>query len=78
MANVRKQLSVCDKLSSSPSMGFELIYFLPEYAYDLSLERIKRKIFSHQIAGYPIGNPTEIIFNDVGGPLPGMTYIQEA
>lgn len=47
--NVRKQLSVCDKLSSSPSVGLELIYFLPEYVYDLSLERVKRKIFSNPL-----------------------------
>lgn len=76
MPNVRKQLSVCDKLSSSLSIGLELIYFLSKYAYNLSLSR-QKKCFQQSLAGYPSGNPKEIGFNLLCGLFAGMTLTQE-
>lgn len=55
MPCVRKQLSVCDKLSSSLSIGLEIIYFLSKYAYTLSLP--SKEAFSAATCRLPLWKP---------------------
>lgn len=52
------------------------LFFTGVWLQSLSLES-QEKDFQQSIAGYLIGNPTEIIFNHTCGPFPGMTHTQE-